>query len=141
MLDHKRCDLGNIDHLVAMRVWILTAESFTATAAGGGNMGNDLLALLAREEVAAGSRMPFLATTLAAGGLALLFSRRLKTVAITGGRLGGVPGATALLLLQLGDTGQELLDQRSHPRWCRLPLMISNAGRWEWHLEWSLSEM
>jgi hypothetical protein len=32
-------------------------------------------------------------------------------------------------------------DQRSHPRRCRLPLMISNAGRWEWHLEWSLSEM
>jgi hypothetical protein len=48
--------------------------------------------------------MTVLAAALATGALVLLFGRGLETAAITGWRLGGVPGAAAHLLLQLGDT-------------------------------------
>jgi len=41
MLNHKRLDLWNVNHLMAMRFWIHTAECLTATAAGGGHIGDD----------------------------------------------------------------------------------------------------
>jgi hypothetical protein len=104
MFDHERLDLWNVDHLMAMRFWILTTERLTATAAGCGEMGDDIRALLRWKEGAARARMTVLAAALAAGALALLFGRGLETLAITGWRLGGVPGAAAHLLLQLGDT-------------------------------------
>jgi hypothetical protein len=62
--------------------------------------------------------------------------------------LGRVPGAAALLLLQLGDTGAQcflLGDQMLHQcsnRWrCRLPVTVSNAGWWGIHLEPSRPEI
>jgi hypothetical protein len=148
MLDHKLSDLWDVDHLVAQRVWILTAESLTATAAGGGEMGNDLLALLRGEEITAGARMPVLAASLAARALALPLTLRLETVAVNGWWLGRVPIAAALLLLQLSDTGGQcflLGDQMLHQcsdRWrCRLPVTVSNAGWWGMHLGPSLPEI
>jgi hypothetical protein len=66
-------------------------------------MGDDLRALLRWKEVAARTRMTILAAALAAGALALLLGWGLETAAIAGWRLGGVPGAAAHLLLQLGD--------------------------------------
>jgi hypothetical protein len=74
MLNHKRLDLWNVNHLMAMRFWIHTAECLTATAAGGGHMGDDFRALLSGEEVAAGARMPLLPAALAARALALLLA-------------------------------------------------------------------
>jgi hypothetical protein len=70
MLNHKRLDLWNVNHLMAMRFWIHTAECLTATAAGGGHMGDDFRALLRGEEVAAGARMPLLAWGLEASAIA-----------------------------------------------------------------------
>jgi hypothetical protein len=104
MFDHERLDLWNVDHLMAVRFWILTTERLTATATSAGEMGDDIRALLHWKEVAARSRMTALAAALAAGALALLFGRGFEPAAITGWRLGGVPGAAAHLLLQLGDT-------------------------------------
>jgi hypothetical protein len=104
MLNHKRLDLWNVDHLMAMRFWIHSAECLTATAAGGGNMGDDFRALLCGEEVAAGARMPLLPAALAARALALLLALGLEASAIARWWLGRVSGAAALLLLQLGDT-------------------------------------
>jgi hypothetical protein len=150
MLDHKRSDLWDVDNLVAQRVWILPTESLAATAAGGGEMRDDLLALLRGEEIAAGARMPLLAASLTARALALALplTLRLETVAVTGWWLGRVPGAAALLLLQLGDTGGQcflLGDQMLHQcsdRWrCRLPVTVSNAGWWGMHLGISLPEI
>ena len=73
MLNHKRLDLWNVNHRMAMRFWIRTAECLTATAAGYGDMGDDFRALLRGEDVAVGARMPLLAGALAARALALLF--------------------------------------------------------------------
>jgi hypothetical protein len=66
VLSHKRLDLGDVDHLMAMRFWILTAGRLPATAAGAGEMGDDFRALLRGEEIPAGTRMAVLAATLAA---------------------------------------------------------------------------
>ena len=72
VLNHKRLDLGDLDHLMAMRFSILTAERLPATTAGAGEMGDDLRALLHGEEIAAGARMAVPAAALAATALALL---------------------------------------------------------------------
>jgi hypothetical protein len=104
MFDHERLDHWNVDHLMAMWFWILTTKGLTATTAGSGEMGDDIRALLHWKEVEAHARMTVLAAVLAASALALLFGKGLETTAITGWRLGGVPGAAAQLLFQLGDT-------------------------------------
>jgi hypothetical protein len=87
VLNHKRLDLGDLNHLMAMRFSSLTTESLPATTAGAGEMGDDLPALLHGEEIAAGARMAVLAAALAATVLALLVGWGLKTRAIAGGRL------------------------------------------------------
>jgi len=46
VLDHERLDLWNIDHLMAVRFWILTTKSLTATAPRSGEMRDDIRALL-----------------------------------------------------------------------------------------------
>jgi hypothetical protein len=46
VFDHERLDLWNVDHLMAVRFWILTTERLTATAASAGEMGDDISALL-----------------------------------------------------------------------------------------------
>ncbi len=104
VLDHEQLDACNVDHLMAVRFWILSTENLTATTARCGEMRADTRALLGSEEVAAGARMPVLAAALAARALGLLFGWGLETAAIAGWRLGGVPGGAAHLLLQLGDT-------------------------------------
>ena len=72
VLNHKRLDLGDLDHLMAMRFSILTAERLPATAAGAGEMGDDLRSLLHGEEIAACARMAVLAAVLVATALAHL---------------------------------------------------------------------
>ncbi len=72
VLNHKRLDLGDLDHLMAMRFSILTAERLPATTARCGEMGDDLRALLHGEKIPAGARMALLAAALAATALALL---------------------------------------------------------------------
>jgi hypothetical protein len=67
-------------------------------------MGDHLLALLRREKVATRTGMALLATAFAARAFALPLACGVETTAIIGWRLGGVPGAAALLLLQLCDT-------------------------------------
>jgi hypothetical protein len=42
VINHTRLDLGDLDHLMAMRFWILTAGRLPATTAGAGKMGDDL---------------------------------------------------------------------------------------------------
>jgi len=75
--DHERLYFWNVDHLMAMRFWILTTKGLTATAAGAGEMRDDIRGLLRWQEVATGARMNVLAAVLAAGALALLFGWRL----------------------------------------------------------------
>jgi hypothetical protein len=88
VLDHKRHDLGDVvSHLVAERLRILTAASLPTTAAGGGNVGDHLLALLRGEKVAARPGMALLATAIAARAFALPLAARLKTAGVTGWRL------------------------------------------------------
>jgi hypothetical protein len=87
VLNHKRLNLWNVDHLMAMRFWILTAEYLTSTAAGGGEIGDDFRALLRRKQVAAGARMPLLPAALAARTLALFIPWGLETRAIARRRL------------------------------------------------------
>jgi hypothetical protein len=72
VLNHKRLNLGDLDHLMAMPFSILTAERLPATTPGAGEMGDDLRALLHGEEIPAGARMAVLAAALAATSLALL---------------------------------------------------------------------
>jgi hypothetical protein len=72
---------------VAERFRILTAESLPTTAAGGGKVGDHLLALLRGEKVAARPGMAFLATAIAARAFALPLAARLKTAGVTGWRL------------------------------------------------------
>jgi len=72
MLNHKLLDLGNVDHLMAMRFWIHTTQRFPATAAGAGVMGDDIRALLCGDELTARARMAVLAAALAAAALAFL---------------------------------------------------------------------
>ncbi|MFN7677821.1 MAG: hypothetical protein ACK5QW_04390 [Cyanobacteriota bacterium] len=88
-----------------MRIWILTADSLPATAAGGKDMKDDPGALLGWEKVATGTRMTIQATALAARALALLLDRGIETTAITGGRAYGISGAAALVLPQLDNIG------------------------------------
>ena len=54
-------------------------------------VGKHLLALLERKQLGAMAGMALLATALATGSLALLFAGGLKTTAVTGGWLGGIP--------------------------------------------------
>ena len=60
-----------------------------------------------RQQMTAMARMPLLAAPRAALAIALAAAgpRSTLTRSFTGGWLGGIPGAGALLLLQLGDTG------------------------------------
>jgi hypothetical protein len=87
VLNHKRLDLWNVDHLMAVRFWILSAVRLPAPATGTGQMGDNPRALLRGEEVAAGAGMPVLVAALEATALAFLVDWGLETLAITGWRL------------------------------------------------------
>ena len=92
--------------------------------------------------------MTLLSSTLSAAAGALLLVTGLETRAITVRGVGGVPGATGLLFLQLGKMGGqglqlsgEVLKQRSNAGRCRLPVAIGNLGRWKGRLGLSLPEI
>lgn len=87
VLDHERHDLRDVDHLVADRFRIIPTQRLATTAAVAGMMGNQVLALLGRKQVAACTGMALLATALATRGFALPLACGLKTAAVTGWRL------------------------------------------------------
>jgi hypothetical protein len=74
MLDHKRCDRRDIDHLMAQRLRIITNQSLATRLAVARMMDDHLLALLSGEQLAAGAGMALLASSLAARAFALLLS-------------------------------------------------------------------
>jgi hypothetical protein len=74
MLDHKRCDRRNLDHLVAQWLGIVTGQSFTTRLAVAGVMVDHLLALLRGEQLAAGAGMALLSAPLTARAFACLLT-------------------------------------------------------------------
>ena len=87
VLNHKRLDLGDLDHLLAFRFSILTAERLPAATAGAGEMGDTLRAPLLGKEIPAVARMAVLAAAHAGIALALLVGWGIKIRAISEGRL------------------------------------------------------
>ena len=121
-------------------------------------MVDHLITALRWQQITAMARMAQLAAPLAAWAIALAAAGTAGTAetrsplarSVTGGWLGGIPGAAALLLLQLGDTGgkgRDLVEQRlvllseltvllkqlpaaAHPRWSvSLP---NQRGEYQW---------
>jgi len=121
-----------------------------------------LIAELGWQQITAMARMAKLAAPLAALAIALAAAGSALPGSITGGWLGGIHGAAALLLLQLGDTGRQVLDlvdqrsvlfpeltvllkqlhqQGSHAGWCRFPISVGNTSGRASHHRRSLPEI
>jgi len=145
---------------MAQRIWILSLKQRSATAAGIRVVFHHLINPLKRQQLWPRPGMARLATALASTALASL--RRLEPSAVTGGRFGGVAGAAADPLAQLGQLarqGGELAaelvvllpeslnllllseDQRSDAGWCCQSIRFWNPGRRGSHHRRSLPEM
>jgi len=105
VLDHQRSDRRNLNHLMTQGLWILSIQQGAATAARLGVVVHHLIHPLDRQRLRPGSRVAWLAATLAATALAPL--QRLETRPIAGGRFGGVARAATDPLPQAGQLGRQ----------------------------------
>jgi hypothetical protein len=85
MFGHLSCDRRDVDHLVPMGLWIVSLQQGAAAAAGLGVVIQHVVAALYWQQLRTDTGVPLLAAALATTALAA--DRRLKTLAITGGRL------------------------------------------------------
>jgi hypothetical protein len=134
MFDHHRRYRRDLDHLMAQRRWIFSLQQHAAAAAGIRMVLHHFVNALHRQQLRASAGMARLAAPLAATAFATL--GRLKPRTIAGGRFGGIAGAAADPLPQVGqfgsqsgELGTQLLDllllsqeQRTNSNWCRQPV-------------------
>jgi len=105
MFDHHRRYRRDLDHLMAQRRWIFSLQQHAAAAAGIRMVLHHFVNALHRQQLRASAGMARLAAPLAATAFATL--GRLKPRAIAGGRFGGIAGAAADPLPQVGQFGSQ----------------------------------
>ncbi len=105
MFDHEQRYQRDLDHLMAQRRWIFSLQQRAAAAAGIRMVPYHIVSALQRQQLRASAGMAQLAATLAATDFATL--GQLRPRAIAGGRFGGIAGAAADPLPQVGQFGSQ----------------------------------